>query len=200
MPDPRECSDARTTDPFQPKMVMDSLNFTIVSSAIFLTASCTSIYQKADIARVASNRSIDIANHKNLVIQYRVSGLQQIMIYLSPREGVLSQKNSSKEFSQSELSKLRVKATSLGGRLDVNGIVIDKGVTVLVDLTKIFNDEGKMGSVRNLGKYNPIIRVVSCNDLPADENLCDLILTVEDPEGITRSIGLRVHGGFTDSL
>ncbi len=179
---------------------MDSLNFTIVSSAIFLTASCTSIYQKADIARVASNRSIDIANHKNLVIQYRVSGLQQIMIYLSPREGVLSQKNSSKEFSQSELSKLRVKATSLGGRLDVNGIVIDKGGTVLVDLTKIFNDEGKMGSVRNLGKYNPIIRVVSCNDLPADENLCDLILTVEDPEGITRSIGLRVHGGFTDSL
>lgn len=78
--------------------------------------------------------------------------------------------------------------------------MISKGQTIEVDLTRIFNPDGKQGKVMKLGKYNHLIRFVSYKNVPADENLCDFILTIEDPERITRTTGLRVHGGFTDSL
>ena len=123
-----------------------------------------------------------------------------MVVFLDPERKLFKPRSESVIFTQDELSKLRIKVTSLSGKLNVNGLMISKGQTIEVDLTRIFNPDGNQGQVMKLGKYNHLIRFVSYNDVPADDNLCELILIVEDPEGITRNTGLRVHGGFTDSL
>ncbi len=179
---------------------MESLTNIAVAITILLNVSCATSYQKANISRIETNGGAENIKNKTLVYQYRIHGLQQMMIYLDPKRDAFSGKDSTENFTQNELSKLRIKVTSVSGKLDVNGLLIGKGDTLAVDLTKIFNSDGKPGYVRNLGKYNSIIRFVSYNNLPADDNLCDFILIVEDPEGVTRTTGLRVHGGFTDSL
>jgi hypothetical protein len=101
---------------------------------------------------------------------------------------------------RSELSKLRVKVVSLNGKLSINGLKIDQGKTVLLNLTKEYDFHGREGVVKNYGEYCSIIEFVSYKNVPAEDNLCDFILTIEDPHGITRATGLHVHGGFTDSL
>lgn len=120
-----------------------------------------------------------------------------MFIYLDPKKEIFQSQYPN--FTQVELSKLKFKVVSLGGKLSVNGLKIDKGETLVVDLRKIYNVYGE-GGVEDYGKYVSIIRFVSYKNVPADDNLCDFILTIEDPEGITRTTGLRVHGGFTDSL
>jgi len=179
---------------------MESRIHIAVAITILLSASCATSFQKATISRIRTNIGAEGVKNQPLVYQYRIHGLQQMMIYLDPKREAFPGKNPTENFTQNELSKLKVKVTSVSGKLDVNGLMIGKGDTLAVDLTKIFNSDGKPGYVRKLGKYNPIIRFVSYNNLPADDNLCDFILTVEDPEGITQNTGLRVHGGFTDSL
>lgn len=120
-------------------------------------------------------------------------------IFLDPQRGSFLKRSPQDSFTQEELSKLRIKATSLSGKLDVNGLKIDTNHTLAVDLRKRFDLYGG-GEVMDFGKFVSNIRFVSCNNVPADQNLCDFILTIEDPEGITRTTGLKVHGGFTDSL
>lgn len=163
-----------------------------------LNVSCVTTFQKAKISKIDGNRAESI-NSQKLAYQYRIHGLQQMMIYVVPEERYFSVEKQPNIFSQQELSKLRIKVVSLSGKLSVNGLKIDQGKTLVVDLKKDYNMYGE-GGVKDFGKYGSVIRFVSYKDVAADENLCDFMLTIEDPEGITRTTGLRVHGGFTDSL
>ncbi len=178
-----------------PVWVMRSRIHVIVAIVILLNASCATSYQKANITKIEAN--MRGGNNRALTYQYKIGGGQQIFIYLDPDKGL--SRSQYPNFTQDELSKLRVKVVSTGGKISVNGLHLKPGESLVVDLRKIYNPYGN-GGVEDHGKYVSIIRFVSYNNVPADENLCDFILTIEDPEGITRSTGLHVHGGFTDSL
>ena len=170
-----------------------------VTTALFLTASCATNYQKADISKIDTNGGAVDGKKQTSVYQYRIQGLQQMMIYLVPEENLFSAQKQRNIFTQQELSKLRITVVSLSGKLSVNGLKIDQGKTLFVDLKKEYNMYGE-GGVKDFGKYGSTIRFVSYKNVPASENLCDFMLKIEDPEGITRTTGLRVHSGFTDSL
>jgi hypothetical protein len=176
---------------------MKFLSYIFSAICISLNASCVSTFQKASITRIDANRDEETINNHPLRHQYKIGGQQQMFIYLDPKKEIFQSQYPN--FTQVELSKLKFKVVSLGGKLSVNGLKIDKGETLVVDLRKIYNVYGE-GGVEDYGKYVSIIRFVSYKNVPADDNLCDFILTIEDPEGITRTTGLRVHGGFTDSL
>ena len=170
-----------------------------VTTALFLTASCATNYQKAGISKIDTNGGAENGKKRTSVYQYRIHGLQQMLIYVVPDEKFFSAQKQRNIFTQQELSKLKIKVVSLDGKLSVNGLKIDEGKTLVVDLRKRYNVYGE-GGVKDFGKYGSVIRFVSYKNVPADEDLCDFVLTIEDPEGITRTTGLRVHGGFTDSL
>lgn len=163
--------------------------------------SCSSLVTPFSSAKIVQQPggSGMIAASGGMVHRYRINGLQQMSIFLDPQRGSFLSRNPQDSFTQEELSKLRIKATSLSGKLDVNGLKIDLNQTLVIDLRKRFDLYGG-GEVMDYGKYVPVIRFVSYNNVPADQNLCDFILTIEDTEGITRTTGLTVHGGFTDSL
>ncbi len=170
-----------------------------IAIAIILNTSCATIYTKAEISKIDTNGRGEISVNQFPIYKYRIHGLQQMAIYVVPEKKFFSAKKQRNIFTQKELSKFRIKVVSLGGILSVNGLKIDKGKTLLVDLKKEYDMYGD-GVVKDFGNYTSVIRFVSYNDVPASENLCDFMLTIEDPEGITRTIGLVVHGGFTDSL
>lgn len=123
-----------------------------------------------------------------------------MVIFIDPERGSFWTRDPRDSFTQQELSKLKIRATSLGGVLSVNGLKVERNQTLEIDLRKVFNFHGREGAVKDWGEYISNIRFVSYNNVSADQDLCDFILTIEDPEGITRTTGLKVHGGFTDSL
>jgi hypothetical protein len=164
---------------------------------VLFFASCATTYQSATISRIEPSEKNEKISSQAIVYRYRIHGLQQMVISLDPETGLLQSDNPS--FTQNELSKLRVKVVSLNGQMSVNGLKISQGEVLVVDLKKWYNFNGQ-GSVKDVGKYLSVLRFVSYKNLPADDNLCDFILTIEDPHGITRATGLHVHGGFTDSL
>jgi hypothetical protein len=171
-----------------------------VATTILLNVSCVSVYQKATVSRTETKKGKGEDTDQSLVYQYRIYGLQQMMIYVVPEEGFFTMDKQRNIFTQQELSKLRIKVTSLSGKLSVNGFKMEQGNTLVVDLRKEFNYHGRAGVVKDFGKYGSVIRFVSYKNVHPEDNLCDFTLTIEDPEGITRDTGLRVHGGFTDSL
>jgi hypothetical protein len=175
--------------------------FLLFSLAVGLVA-CSQLVTPFSAAKIIpqTGESGTVAGSSGTIHRYRIGGLQQMVIFLDPQRGSFLNRNPRDSFTQEELSKLRIKVTSLSGKLSVNGRRIGGEETVTIDLGKAFNSQGREGVVRNFGKLAPTIRFVSYNNLPADQNLCDFILTIEDPQGITRSTGLKVHGGFTDSL
>jgi hypothetical protein len=164
---------------------------------VLFFASCATTYQSATISRIEPSEKNEKISSQAIVYRYRIHGLQQMVISLDPETGLLQSDNPS--FTQNELSKLRVKVVSLNGQMSVNGLKISQGEVLVVDLKKWYNFNGK-GSVKDVGKYLSVLRFVSYRNPPAGENLCDFILTIEDPHGLTRATGLHVHGGFTDSL
>ena len=165
---------------------------------IVFNVSCAITYQSASISKIAPTENIEKITNQGIVYRYRIHGLQHMMISIDPKKELLQSYNPS--FTQNELSKLRVKVVSLSGRLSINGLKIDQGKTVILNLTKEYDFHGREGVVKNYGEYCSIIRFVSYKNVPAEDNLCDFILTIEDPHGLTRATGLHVHGGFTDSL
>lgn len=175
-----------------------SQTYMAVAVVVVLNLSCVATFQKAKISKIDENLAGSI-NGQKLVYQYRIHGLQQMWIYVVPEENSLSTQKNQNVFTQLELSKLKFKVVSLNGKLSVNGLKIEQGKTLQINLKKTYNMYGE-GGVKDIGKYASVIRFVNYKNVPPDENLCDFILTIEDPEGITRTTGLRVHGGFTDSL
>lgn len=150
-------------------------------------------------AKIAQEPAVKTANG-GVIHRYRIGGLQQMVIFIDPKRDSLWNTNPRDSFTQHELSKLNVSVTSISGALSVNGLKIRRNQTAQIDLKKVFNFHGREGEVKDWGDHISNIRFVSYNNVPAHQNLCDFILTIEDPEGITRTTGLKVHGGFTDSL
>jgi hypothetical protein len=129
-------------------------------AAVFTTlfiASCATTYQSATISRIEPTEKIEKISSQAIVYRYRIHGLQQTVISLDPKTGLIQSDNSS--FTQNELSKLRVRVVSLNGQLSVNGLKISQGEVLVVDLKKWYNFNGQ-GGVKAIGKYLSVLRFV----------------------------------------
>ena len=168
----------------------------ILITLIFASASC---YQKADIINLPTKIHSNTTTATGLTYQFRVSGLQQLFLNISPNNSVFYFKKPAKDFTQYELSKLIVRVKSLNGNLAVRGMQIkeDDGF-YFVNLRRIYNPIGN-GGFEDFENYSSTIRFVSYEDRRKRFE-CDFIILIEDPTGVTRSNGLRVSGGFQDSI
>jgi hypothetical protein len=173
---------------------MNMLTLSLIAATLATMPSC---YTNAKIRQI--DRQVS-QHDQSIVYKYRIGGLQQMLVYISPGRGFIYDKHA--EFTQEQLSKLKVSAESLSGPIDVRGVMtIQKGETKPINLrqgvlSQHFSDNPKIGDI---GKFHPVIRFVSIEKSipPVD---CDFILIVKDMDGFTKANGLRVIGGFQDSL
>lgn len=172
-----------------------------IVSLLFLSALILTLdacYTKARIDPDQGNFTTTKDARLPVIYQYRIGGLQQMLIFIDPNQQKFFSKLNTNGFTQEQLSKLKISVTSLGGKLMVNGLVINQNQTFPIDLSKEFNYHGRIGVIKNWDKYVPCISFASYNE--KGKNLCKFILRIEDRQGFTRTTGLRVHGGFQDSL
>ena len=158
--------------------------------------SLSSCYTSAKIRQI---KKLETQHGSNIIYKYRVGGLQQMLLNISPAR--MDFGTSIDQFTQEQLSKLRVSIKPLSGPIDVRGIIVNEGDEKIVDLRKgvIKGSLSNNPEIGDIGKYHPVIRFVSIeHSIPPAS--CDFILTVEDLTGFTKSTGLRVAGGFQDSL
>ncbi len=175
------------------RLLLILINLVLVP--LFLCASC---YQKATVKELREGTG-SLAGAAPGSRRFHITGPAQMLITLSPDKGFWAGNGKSADFTEEQLSKLRVKITSSDGALNVNGLIVDGGKTLLVDLRKAFDYQGQEGVVKDFGRCSPTLILNSYkNDSP--DRLCGFILVVEDPQGVLRETGIRIDGGFQDSL
>jgi hypothetical protein len=171
--------------------------------AIFLGLACfSSCYTAAKVEKVTPIRTDSVPSNSEITVHsFRLSSLQRMHIVIMPSSSFL--KASLERFSQEELSLLRVRVKSLRGLVSVNSGVlkVSEGEEKYIDLRKWIADFKDDGTpiVGDLGRYHHAISFVNITKkYPRPD--CDIILTIEDPTGLTRAKGLKLAGGFQDSL
>lgn len=178
---------------------MNSLKIII----LFLWVSClTSCYTRARVHEISPSKSkLAPMNHKGEVRSFRISGMPQMYIVMMADPGFVS--SNSDFFTQEELSKLHLYAKSLNGSVNVSSgaQIIHQGEEKEIDLRKWVTDFKRDGTpiVGDLGKYKDTFAFFNATKgYPLPD--CDIIVTVHDPSGLTRTRGLKFSGGFQDSL
>jgi hypothetical protein len=173
---------------------MNMRTLSLMTATLVTSTSCYTDAKIRQIDRQVSQHS------KSIIYKYKIRGLQQMLVYISPGRGFIYDKHA--EFTQEQLSKLKVSVESLSGPIIVRGIMtIQKGETKPINLRqgvlgRHFSEDPEIGDI---GKFHPVISFVSIeNSIPPVD--CDFILIVKDMEGFTKANGLRVVGGFQDSL
>ena len=157
-----------------------------------------SCYSPATVSKVPASPRAAVS-HGAEVHSFRITGLSQLYVFLLPRPGVFS--SDSNTFSQEELASFIVYVKALSGPISVNhGVaVVPQGEEKRVLLnrsTERVNGENRI--VVN-SRYSETLSLFSdSNRIPAPDN--DVIITVMDPEGLTRSRGIKIVGGFQDGF